>query len=55
MLYDVNPKRIKNHIAVPSFYIKIFKAKDFKECYKVPNINVLDENINTYQISCENF
>ncbi|HEC1751347.1 TPA: DNA/RNA non-specific endonuclease [Campylobacter lari] len=37
VLYDDKPKRIKNNIAIPSFYIKILKAKNFSECYKVPN------------------
>ncbi|ARE81143.1 DNA/RNA non-specific endonuclease [Campylobacter helveticus] len=55
ILYNENPKRIKNHIAIPSFYIKIFKTKNYKECYKVPNHNVDDENIVAYKISCEAF
>ncbi|HEC1781330.1 TPA: DNA/RNA non-specific endonuclease [Campylobacter lari] len=37
VLYDDKPKRIKNNIAIPSFYVKILKAKNFTECYKVPN------------------
>ncbi|TDJ87893.1 DNA/RNA non-specific endonuclease [Campylobacter volucris] len=37
ILYDENPKRIKNNIAIPSFYVKILKAKNYSECYKVPN------------------
>ncbi|HHP0355812.1 TPA: DNA/RNA non-specific endonuclease [Campylobacter lari subsp. concheus] len=37
VLYDDKPKRIKNNIAIPSFYVKILKAKNFSECYKVPN------------------
>ncbi|MFQ6341766.1 DNA/RNA non-specific endonuclease [Campylobacter sp. VTCC 70190] len=55
ILYDENPKHIKNHIAIPSFYIKIIKAPKFKECYKVPNHEVNDENIKTYQIQCDKF
>ncbi|WP_257904323.1 DNA/RNA endonuclease G [Campylobacter lari] len=37
VLYDDKPKHIKNNIAIPSFYVKILKAKNFSECYKVPN------------------
>lgn len=55
ILYDKNPPRIKNGIAVPSAYVKFFKFEDFKECYQVPNRTVDDENIKSYQISCENF
>ncbi|HDZ5085217.1 TPA: DNA/RNA non-specific endonuclease [Campylobacter jejuni] len=55
VLYDKEPKYIKNHIAIPSFYIKIIKTPKFKECYQVPNHEVSDENIKQYQVNCDKF
>ncbi|MGH2304953.1 DNA/RNA non-specific endonuclease [Campylobacter taeniopygiae] len=55
VLYDKNPKRIKNNIAIPSFYVKIIQTPKFKECYQVPNHEVDDEKINHYKIPCEQF
>ena len=55
ILYDKNPKRIKNNIAIPSAYIKIIKTKFHKECYKVPNHDVKSEDIRDYKISCDSF
>lgn len=55
IIYDKNPSRIKNDIAVPSGYVKFFKFGKFKECYQVPNRTVDDESIKSYQIPCENF
>ncbi len=55
ILYDKNPKFIKNHIAVPNSYIKIIKTHNFKECYQVPNHNVESEKMSDYKISCDKF
>ncbi len=55
VLYDKEPRYIKNRIAIPSFYIKIIKTSKFKECYQVPNHEVNDENIKQYQINCDKF
>ncbi|ECP9509444.1 DNA/RNA non-specific endonuclease, partial [Campylobacter jejuni] len=55
VLYDKEPRYIKNRIAIPSFYIKIIKTPKFKECYQVPNHEVNDENIRQYQINCDKF
>lgn len=55
ILYDKEPKYIKNRIAIPSFYVKIIKTPKFKECYQVPNHEVNDENIKQYQINCDKF
>ncbi len=52
--YDNNPQRIRNQIAIPSSYIKILKGENFKECYQVPNHEVDDENIRSYQVKCQN-
>lgn len=51
--YDNNPQRIRNQIAIPSSYIKILKGDNFKECYQVPNHEVEDESIRSYQIKCQ--
>ncbi|MCH3715403.1 DNA/RNA non-specific endonuclease, partial [Campylobacter coli] len=50
--YDNNPQRIRNQIAIPSSYIKILKGENFKECYQVPNHEVENENIRSYQVKC---
>lgn len=55
VIYDENPKRIKNNIAVPSYYIKIIKTPYFKECYAAPNHEVRNENLEDFQISCNKF
>ncbi|MFK0406872.1 DNA/RNA non-specific endonuclease [Campylobacter jejuni] len=55
VLYNKEPQYIKNHIAIPSFYVKIIKTPKFKECYQVPNHEVNDENIKQYQINCDKF
>lgn len=55
VLYDKNPQFIKNHIAIPFSYIKIIKTPKFKECYKVPNHEVENEDINKYKINCDKF
>ena len=55
ILYDKNPKYIKNRIAIPSSYIKIMKTLNFKECYQVPNHEVKDQPITNYQIACDRF
>lgn len=55
VLYDKNPKRIKNNIAVPSYYIKIIKTPYFKECYVAPNHEVRSENLKDFQSSCNKF
>ncbi len=52
--YDNNPQRIRNQIAIPSSYIKILKGENFKECYQVPNHEVENENIRSYQVKCQN-
>ncbi|EGQ0247895.1 DNA/RNA non-specific endonuclease, partial [Campylobacter jejuni] len=51
--YDNNPQRIRNQIAIPSSYTKILKGDNFKECYQVPNHEVEDESIRSYQIKCQ--
>ncbi|EAJ2995302.1 DNA/RNA non-specific endonuclease [Campylobacter jejuni] len=48
-----NPQRIRNQIAIPSSYTKILKGDNFKECYQVPNHEVEDESIRSYQIKCQ--
>ena len=55
ILYDKKPKRIKNAIAVPSFYVKIIKTPKFKECYKVPNHDVLEHSLKLYRVDCKKF
>ncbi|EOH5771495.1 hypothetical protein PAJ63_08420 [Campylobacter coli] len=50
--YDNNPQRIRNQIAIPSSYTKILKGDNFKECYQVPNHEVENENIRSYQVKC---
>ncbi|MCV3374959.1 DNA/RNA non-specific endonuclease [Campylobacter sp. IFREMER_LSEM_CL2151] len=56
VLYDDKPKRIKNNIAIPSFYIKILKAKNFTECYKVPNNdNFARFNRNYFKEDCKKY
>lgn len=49
-----NPQRIRNQIAIPSSYIKILKGENFKECYQVPNHEVENEHIRSYQVKCQN-
>ncbi|EAI0449744.1 hypothetical protein GZ693_001704 [Campylobacter coli] len=51
--YDNNPQRIRNQIAIPSSYTKILKGDNFKECYQVPNHEVENESIRSYQIKCQ--
>ncbi|MBT0741337.1 DNA/RNA non-specific endonuclease [Campylobacter lari] len=56
VLYDDKPKRIKNNIAIPSFYVKILKAKNFSECYKVPNNdNFARFNRNYFKEDCKKY
>lgn len=55
VIYDKNPKTIKNKVAIPKEYIKIIKTKFHKECYKVPNHDVESENIDDYKIDCDKF
>ncbi|AJC84852.1 DNA/RNA endonuclease G [Campylobacter peloridis] len=56
IIYEQNPKRIKNNIAIPSFYVKILKAKNYTECYKVPNNdNFAEFNRNYFKQDCKNY
>lgn len=54
--YEREAKNLEaKKIHIPTFFIKkIFNKKyDFEECYKVPNIENLENNINLYQIDCK--
>ncbi|HEA8109286.1 DNA/RNA non-specific endonuclease [Campylobacter lari] len=56
ILYDDKPKRIKNNIAIPSFYVKILKAKNYSECYKVPNNdNFAEFDKNYFKEDCKKY
>ncbi|TBR81168.1 DNA/RNA non-specific endonuclease [Campylobacter novaezeelandiae] len=55
VIYQDNPKFIRNNIAIPSHYIKILKTNSYKECYQIPNQNVEDEKIKNYKIDCKIF
>ncbi|ECL3806376.1 TPA: DNA/RNA non-specific endonuclease [Campylobacter jejuni] len=53
VLYSKNPKKIKNDIAIPKSFIKIIKIGKFKECYKVSNEELKNQNIRNYRKECE--
>ncbi|MCR6576452.1 DNA/RNA non-specific endonuclease [Campylobacter insulaenigrae] len=56
IFYEKNPQRIKNNIAIPSFYVKILKAKTYIECYKVPNDdNFARFNRNYFKEDCSKY
>lgn len=56
VLYEKEPKRIKNQIAIPSFYVKIIKTKDYAECYKVPNNdNFAELSMKNFKIDCKKY
>ncbi|WP_373274638.1 DNA/RNA non-specific endonuclease [Campylobacter insulaenigrae] len=56
IFYEKNLQRIKNNIAIPSFYVKILKAKTYIECYKVPNDdNFARFNRNYFKEDCSKY
>lgn len=54
IVFDENPKTIsKKRIAVPKAYIKVFKHKDFKQCFYIPNNKEYEDyKLKKLQINC---
>lgn len=51
-----NKKYIKNGIRVPSSYVKIILSDNFKECFRMPNIEVFEnDKLKSFKIDCNNY